>query len=366
MRQSHPIARSLLVSLVAAAALGAAGAGSAHADPIEVPSGKVILPLTGLAIDLPKDKRKGAVWALSGSWSFTDNGASFDARDVIDQKVDGKLVAGTWVHIGYFNAGDCSKVVQELDVPDRWTAERDLWGHHWNVAGGTWDFGNDLGKAPVLALCAPRPNRASLLLYRFFVGDKDALDQEARMALITKDALLDRVTKAWEKDATGPVKPMQRPELKRRGDIEAARTVHLEKSAIDVALPSDGFAWIVRGSDAEAMSDYLDRMAPSVADISLEIARAPGMKCDELFATTGPDAPKRKDEPAPKNIPDGWKSLGTMVLDAALERIVCRDSGPAALVVGVLATPTDAAEVKDFTGFAPLLAALAAGSDAKP
>ncbi len=99
------------------------------------------------------------MWALSGSWSLTEGGESFDARDVVDQKVDGKLVSGTWVHIGYFNAGDCAAVVQQLEVPDRWTAERDLWGHHWNMASGTWDFHNDLGKAPVIAMCAPRPQR---------------------------------------------------------------------------------------------------------------------------------------------------------------------------------------------------------------
>ena len=72
--------------------------GPAYADPVTVPPGKAVLPLTGLSLVLPKDKRKGATWSLSGSWSFTDGGSSFDSRDVIDLKVDGKIVAGTWVH----------------------------------------------------------------------------------------------------------------------------------------------------------------------------------------------------------------------------------------------------------------------------
>ena len=78
------------------------------ADPLPVRSGKVVLPITGLAVDLPKDARKTATWALSGSWSLSNGGASFDGRDVIDQKVGDKLVAGNWVHVGYFDAGECA------------------------------------------------------------------------------------------------------------------------------------------------------------------------------------------------------------------------------------------------------------------
>jgi len=332
-------------------------------DPIEVASGPVVLPLTGLAIELPKDSRAGAVWSLSGSWSFTDSGASFDGRDVIDQKVGGKLVSGTWVHLGYFNAGDCGAVVKELDVPDRWTAERDLWGHRWSVASGTWDFGNSLGKAPVVALCAPRPGRASLLLYRFFVGDTTTLSMEARLAMLTKDKLLERISSAWDADRTGAAQPTLRPEIKRRGEIEAARTVQLPKSQLSVALPNDGFAWLVRGSDADGSSDFLDRMAPASPDLSLEMQRVSGVACGGLFQGGNP---KFVTEAAPANIPKGWKFLGTMQLEINVERLICRENGGATLVVGLLSTPSEVPEAHDFAALGPVLSALAAASDAKP
>ena len=54
-----------------------------------------------------------------------------------------------------------------------------------------------------------------------------------------------------------------------------------------------------------------------------------------------------------------------MVLETNLERIVCREGPAAALVVGFITTPNDAPDARDLASFAPLLAALAAASEAK-
>ena len=190
------LARAVWIGL----ALGLALAGPvrhAPADPLPVKSGKVVLPLTGLAVDLPADKRKNATWMLSGSWSLTDGGAAFDGRDVVDLKVGDKLVAGNWVHIGYFNAGDCAAVVKALDVPDRWTGEKTLWGLKFQVAGGTWDFENNLGKKPAIALCVANAAGGSLLLYHFFLEDKAPVGK-AGLAPLARDKFLERVAKAWK------------------------------------------------------------------------------------------------------------------------------------------------------------------------
>lgn len=337
-------------------------AGAAWADPVVLSSGPVVLPLTGLAVDLPKDARPGAAWSVSGSWSLTEGGAAFDARDVIDLKVDGQIASGTWVHVGYFNAGDCGAVVNELAVPDRWTATRDLFGLRWSVAGGTWDFENDLGKKPVIAMCTPREGRASLLIYHFFVAD-DAPDNEARLVALGKNKLLERVTKAWEKDNFGPSAPMKRPEIKQRGDIPAVRTVRLDRSQLDLALPDDGFAWLARSADG---SDFLDRMAPAAPDVTLETVRIRGVPCDQLIPTTGPDAPPRVAEPTPTGLPADWRSLGTIKVDATVERLICRERGGTSQVVGFLVTPDGAPKGLDLGPYLPMLSALAAASDASP
>lgn len=339
---------------------------TALADPIEVAPGPVVLPLTGLNVDLPKDPRPGFTWSLSASWSLTDGGGSFDARDVIDQKVNGEVVGGTWVHVGYFNAGDCAAVANELDVPDRWTAQRDLWGRTWSVAGGTWDFENALGKAPVVALCTPRTDRASLLLYQFYVGETVPVDRNARLDALAKNTLLENVTRAWEKDRSVAVLPLRRPEVKMRGEIPAVRTVRLQTAGLDLALPDDGFVWLARKPTEENPADYLDRMAPAEPDVSLELARAPGMRCDGLFAASGPEAPPWKVEPPPVNVPAGWTSLGTFELGpGALERLICRDTGGTALVVGYLESSASTGRV-DLAPYGLILSALAAASDAGP
>lgn len=349
------LARAVWIGLAFGLVL-AGPARTAAADPIPVKSGKVVLPLTGLAVDLPADKRKNATWMLSGSWSLTDGGAAFDGRDVVDLKVGDKLVAGNWVHIGYFNAGDCAAVVKELDVPDRWTGEKTLWGMKFQVAGGTWDFENDLGKKPAIALCVANADGGSLLLYHFFLEDKAPVGK-AGLAPIVRDKFLERVAKAWKAGSYGAAQPATRPEIKQRGDLTAARTVTLPQSKLEVTLPVDGFVWIVRPGAVDG-SDFLDRMAPSLPDISLEIGRVPGQPCAAIMKAMA-EGVGLAAEPPPTNVPFGWTAYPTLQLEKTRERVICKDVGGAALVVGLLATPSTTASARDFGPMADVIRALA-------
>ena len=94
----HSVAFAL--ALAAVSFMGVATSG----DPIAVRSGAMVLPVSGLALDLPVDPRADFAWSLSSSYALSDNGTSFDGRDVIDEKVKDELVAGTWVQVGYFDA----------------------------------------------------------------------------------------------------------------------------------------------------------------------------------------------------------------------------------------------------------------------
>ena len=80
-------------------------------EPIAVKSGAVVLPITGLSIELPADPRADFTWSLSSSYALANDGTSFDGRDVIDEKINDKLVAGTWAQVGYFSAGGCQATV---------------------------------------------------------------------------------------------------------------------------------------------------------------------------------------------------------------------------------------------------------------
>lgn len=350
----------LAARLILAAAVVSLVSHRAAADPLPVKSGKVVLPITGLAIDLPKDKRKTATWALSGSWSLSADGGTFDGRDVVDQKLGDKLVAGNWIHVGYFDAGDCATVVKELDVPDRWTLTRPLYGQPFELAGGTYDLGDPLGKVPAVALCAGAKDGARLLLYHFFLDGKPPKPGAPTAAALAKDKLLASVTKAWKTGATGPVQTTHHPEIRQRGDVAATRTVTLPHANLTVALPDDGFVWLVR-KDAEA--DFLDRMAPGSPDLTVEVAKVPGMTCDDLAkAVTLPT----KAEPPPSGVPAGWTVMATLIVDKALERLVCRQIGDDLLAVGLMGSPPTDPQSRDFGPLAPLLAALATAAGATP
>ena len=340
-------------ALVAMVVVGMA-AGQGHADPLIVTSGKVVLPVSGLAVDLPKDPRKWAAWSLAGSWSLTSGGASFDGRDVIDQKVGDTLVAGNWIQVGYFDAGACEAVVQELDVPDRWTAAGTLGGVKVAAAGGTFAFDGPLGKVPAVALCAGPADGARLLVYHFYVDRKAPRPGAPTLAALRKDRLLERVIKAWRTGASGPVATTHRPEIRQRGDLPAARPVTLPTSGLTVQLPDDGFVWLAHTAEGEA--DRLDRMAPATPDLTVEVARLADRTCAQV-----PDAidVAHKADPAPLGVPPGWIALPTLDLGTTLERIVCHQAGDDALVVGLLGTPPTALAARDFTPLALLLAALA-------
>lgn len=324
--------------------------------PRKVAAGKVVLPLTGLAIELPRDKRKGATWSLTGSWSLTGGGASFDSRDVVDLEVDGTLVAGNWIHVGYFDAGACAKVVEELAVPDRWTATKTLWGASFAIAGGTYDLGGALGKVPAVAMCAGPADGARLLVYHFFLERKPPKPGAPSVAALGKDKLLEQVVKAWRASRSGVVQPTRAPEIRRRGEQAAARTVTLARSKLEVALPDDGFVWLARSDDD---ADFLDRMAPSLPDLTIELVRIPDTTCAAVAAMieTATEA-----EPPPAGVPYGWTAFPTLRLDARLERLICRDLGGAALMVGLMGIPTGDPQARDFGPLTPVLDALAAAA----
>lgn len=331
-------------------------AGRADAEPVKVRAGKVVLPITGLAVELPRDPRKSATWLLSGSWSLSNGGSAYDGRDVIDQHVGGKLVRGDWIHTGYYDVGDCAAVVKDAALTERWDGEADLYGEHFQVGAGIFDLGEEIGKIKTLVLCTQDGRGKALLLYHYFVAP-GAPTGKAGLPLIAKDKLLARVTHAWRTGAYGDARPTQRPEIRRRGDIAAARTVTLPKSDLELALPDDGFVWLAHGGADDEITDYLDRMAPALPDITLDIAYLPQQACSEVLASVLAGA-KIVDEPPPLGVPLRWTAYPTILGGDLHERLICRDVDGSALIVGLLGVPRDAPASRDFGPYALIIQAL--------
>ena len=332
-------------------------------EPIVIKSGAVVLPISGLALDLPVDQRAGFTWSLSASYALSANGTSFDGRDVIDEKIDDKLIAGSWVQVGYFDAGDCKATVGATELTGAWNEDRDLYGLHWCVRGGTFDLGSDIGKVPAVVMCAHREGRKDLLIHRFFIDLPQKSAHENIIAALAKTIVLERVALAWKQDAWAAVKPRQRPEVRNRGEIEPVRTVKLAKTGLMLALPEDGCIWLVRAPGEDDAVDWLDLMAPATNEVTIEVVRVPNATCQEVF--DGITTEKRYDAP-PANVPEGWTAGPTLVVDGHLERVVCRCIGGSAVLVGLFNLPDRGRGAGDFATLAPMLAAIAKAAEAVP
>jgi len=348
----------LALSLVASA-LGAARL--AHADPVIVKPGKHVLPMSGLQIELPKDKRKGFKWSLSSSFALSNEGKSFDGRDVIDAKLEDKLVSGTWVHVGYFDAGGCDKVVSEAQLEGAWTAEQTLFGAKWALRGGSFEFDDAaLGKVPAVVMCSEKPDRKALLLYHFFLDQPKDTPKDALLAALGKVELLGSVLESWQADRSAAVAPRTRVEVRDRGTVKPVREVKLTRSGLVMQLPDDGFVWLVREPDEEDVVDWFERMAPALPALEVELARVPDETCESVFASI---TTEKRAGAAAKGLPEGWRAGPTLVVNGQSERTACRVIGGAALIVGVFVTPEPKGAL-DAKPLAPLFDAIKAAAEA--
>lgn len=350
------------VSFVAAMGLALLAWGEAGANPAIVTPGPVVLPLSGLSLELPADPRDGFTWNLSASYALTGDGASFDGRDVLDEKVQDHLVAGTWIQVGYFNAGDCKATVAASKLTDTWTEDRDLYGLRWCLRGGSFDLGQPLGKVPAVAMCTHRKGRKDLLLHRFFLDLPLNSSRETLVAALGETRALPRIARAWQQDAWAAVTPQQRSEVRNRGTINPVRTVKQAYSGLVFTLPDDGYVWLARAGDKDEAVDWLDRMAPALHEVTLEVIRVPDTTCQAVFDAI--TAEKRYDAP-PSHIPEGWTIGPTLVVNGTLERVIGRRFGNDAILVGLFNLPDQGRGAGDFTELGPLLAAIASAAAAR-
>ena len=330
--------------------LAARGPAPAAADPLALTGGAALLPITGLSVELPA-LSDSSVYHLSGSWAVDADG-SYNGRDVLDQLSGETLTAGTWVSLGYFDAGEGAALAGSVTMTDDWQAEIDLWGGHWSIHGGTYDLG-ELGLTPTVVMTTPMGRGMSILMHHYFVGTPAPQAQADLLARLADCAVPAAIWNAASARRWQPVLPTHRDEVRNRGDIEPARTVALTRTGISIDVPDDGAVWIVR-NDPNAAADFLDRMAPSLPDVSLEVAYAADLDAATVFGAL--DMEKR-DVP-PRNLPSGWVPGPQLVLeDGLLELTAAYETLGGVLVVGIFQAEGDT----DAAYLWPMLKALSDG-----
>ena len=339
-----------LSALLLAAGLGCTE--PAQAEPLKLKPGPIELPTSGLLIDVPS--KPETAFKLTGSWSMNAVTNTFDSRDVIDEfkTATDRLVAGNWILTGFFDAGDCAKVLAAEAIDNAWSQNTKLWGTDWQVKGGVHDLGGSIGKAPTVVLCRTDATGRALLLYRYFIDQPLTLDQLSIMKQTEAADILQQAWKSYRDNRTAEVMTTRRPEINRRGDGLAQRAVKLSISKLSLQLPDDGFVWLARAGDG---SDMLDRMAPSLPDVSVEVAVVEKASCQETFDSLKDNLrPNHKAKAAPA----GWLIGESMMLDGQTELMLCRAMSYGALMAGVIV----GGERTDIAPLFPILNALAQSS----
>jgi hypothetical protein len=323
----------LKLPLTLAAAWVALASTKVYAAPALHPSGDVVLPLTGLGIELPKDPREGHTWSLASSFAL-DPG--FEARDVVDEKVGGKLVSATWVSVGHFAAGGCEAVLASLPLGEAETSAPRLFGHPWGARAGLLDLGETLGKVSAVALCGVRERRKSILAWHmvFDQGTESGKPGAAALKAAAAHPVVAAVARAWLGDQVVEQRPLARSEVRRRGTSRPDREVRLPVSGLTVRLPEDGHVWVPRGASADAPPDvdWIDRLAPALPDLSLEVFTLPDASCRQFLA--GIEAPIREDL-QPRHLPAGWRPGPVIAVADEPEYLACRDLPGGLLAVGL-------------------------------
>ena len=135
--------------------------------------------------------------------------------------------------------------------------------------------------------------------------------------------------------------------------------MRLVASGLDLTLPDDGFVWVARNDPESPSVDWLDRMAPALPEVAIEVVRVPATRCVKVFdAITTP----RKPDARSSHVPTGWVVGPSLVVDGAAERVVCRDDVGGALLVGLFDVPDSGPAAGDFGPLTPPLEALAAAA----
>jgi len=343
-------AKQLVVAALCALVLTPAAL--AQSAPTKLSEGVAQLPTTGLVIELPA--KRGVEYRVSGSWALTDNGASFDTRDVVDEidVATGNLVAGNWVLAGYFTAGGCDRTIAAAQLDASWTQDTQIWDETWTTRGGVFTFEGALGRRPAVVLCREKEDGPTLLLYHFLANKPETTLQADVIQSARDSAPLASASKAFADGRTNAIYPTRRTDVRNRGTQPASRLITTPTSGLRIELPPDGYLWMPEKGDG---ADLLERLLPVFPEVTIEAVVAPNISCVDVFGSLQSE---RREAHRPLALPSGWLDGPALVVEGETELTVCHAVGTNALVVGVFQGPDD----RDVSSLHPILGALLAAA----
>ncbi len=278
-------------------------------EPERHPSGTVVLPTSGLRIDL--QPVTGVTYKLTGRWGYDANDITVTwARDTIDEVKDKKLVGATWYHVGPFKAGACAEVLKSIEISDAFTESMVLHGMNVEVRAGTYLFQSSLGARPVAVVCGGDPKNP-LLVFRFFFepGAPTALPRQTlldglRAASVVREIVTGHAAERWSR-----VRPLNAKNVSTQDLARRPNSFRLGIFNGTLAIPDDGALWTyAKESDADGFA----RRVPRFPDLSLRFIKGRNVTCDKGFQNIrSAEEQKGRRSVATLPPPAGWRAGST-------------------------------------------------------
>jgi hypothetical protein len=300
-------------------------------EPVKIPAqgGRLTLPLSGLSVVFPAAENE-ITYELKGSWSLK---LGYDARDVIDGFKADKLVSGTWVQTGYFDAGGPKATVESTELVESWpTTTMEAWGLTWQVRGGKYKFTGSLGLQPALVLAADRAaSQPTLLLEHFFIGD-EGISGDEMIKRVKESPIFAAIVKAYRQQSWHASRPIGARFITARDESVAARAVTLPTNGLKVQLPDDGYFWKPE-EKPEGITDFLYRLGPTFPEVTLDLLVVDAASIDAAWKSIGLARPTGI---TIANLPDGWEVGPEVTPSNGKESTVACQIGGKVLIVGFI------------------------------
>ncbi|HRE89894.1 MAG TPA: hypothetical protein PK095_12230, partial [Myxococcota bacterium] len=253
----RPLTASLTALALATASVALAPP-RAHA--LELGSGRVTLPLSGLVIELPALPANAGRYEVSSRYRLVE-ASSYSAIDTIHRRdAESRIVETFYVRHGKLKS-DCRGFLA-VELPGTIQAATA------HGASGILAVSGTRGEA---AFCStPRTESVIVTLAR-----PDRLLSEQQLAdQLTRSPIAAAVIAAATARRFEVLAPLGRSDVTATANSRPyPAPIRLPKLAIDLTLPSDGFVWV---HDAEAskdrIGDHLATIFPSATDLGITVA----------------------------------------------------------------------------------------------
>jgi len=332
-------------------------------------SGKLVLPLHGIELNLPSlGATSSDYYVIGGYWRLDPDGETHAVSHIVDEYLAGKLRGGTSIQLGRFAEKTCAVMASEFEVESAWSGTLEVYGRTWDAKGGIQVRKNGTRVWSVF-LC-DELGEEKLLLRRYFNADSTAAATFTTQMLrdLTPGKLktlttLEAIVRGYEARVRGSSRGIKDPMVTRQDkSLPAVRTVSLSHVGLTVSVPDDGQLWTVEKTPKFDGQDIFFRAAPYQDPTDLTLLRIKDAKsCDDAFSRL---AGKDRRWETPANVPSGWSSRLAYASGTAKGFYLCRYTTSGALIAAVAAD----GRPPELGTFHPLLAAIAtaAGPEVAP